>query len=69
MPEFGGDAVVYFDPSSPQDFADKIASFIDDQSAMDTLALKASERAVIYDWKETAAQTWASLKELYEKRV
>ena len=64
MPEFGGEAVIYFDPSSPRDFAEKISSFIDDQSKMDALALKARERALIYDWKETARQTWASLKKL-----
>jgi glycosyltransferase involved in cell wall biosynthesis len=69
MPEFGGDAVIYFDPSSPRDFAEKITSFIDDQSTMDALALKARERAAIYDWKETARQTWASLEKLCEEKV
>ncbi len=44
-----GDAAVYFDPSSLQNFADKIASVIDDQAVLDTLALKARERTTLYD--------------------
>lgn len=69
MPEFGGDAVIYFDPSSPQDFADKVVSFIDDRTVMDVLAAKASERSLLYDWKNTASKTWAALEELCEKRA
>ena len=69
MPEFGGDAVIYYNPSSPRDFAEKISSFIDEPSTMDALAIKARERAAVYDWKETARQTWASLKKLSEEKV
>lgn len=69
MPEFGGDAVVYFNPSSPQDFADKVAAIIDDQAALNILALKARERANLYDWKETSRHTWSALKNLCEDKT
>jgi len=61
MPEFGGDAAVYFDPRVPSDFMDKVAGIIDDPSALSALGQRAAERARRYDWEEAAAATWHSL--------
>ncbi len=66
MPEFGGDAAVYFDPASPDDLAYKIASIIDDSSHMETLATKARERSFYYDWRKTANLTWNAIEKLYK---
>jgi glycosyltransferase involved in cell wall biosynthesis len=64
MPEFGGDAAVYFDPRVPGDFADKVAGLIDDPAALQMLGRRAAERALRYDWENAACTTWQELVEL-----
>ena len=64
MPEFGGNAVVYFDPGSPRDLVEKLASIIDNQEFMKMLSDKATERAAIYDWKNSATATWNAINRL-----
>lgn len=64
MPEFGGDAVVYFNPFSPEDFAEKLESLIDDENARSRYAVMATERARFYDWAVTARATWRALETL-----
>lgn len=61
MPEFGGDAAIYFDPTSPEDIADKLISIIDDPLTMESLSKKARERSIKYDWKNTADETWRAI--------
>ena len=68
MPEFGGDAVEYFDPTSPRDFADKITTLLADQSRLNTLAAKALERSNLYDWNATARKTWNALFQAWHER-
>lgn len=64
MPEFGGDAVVYFDPSSPADLADAILAVIDDPVRQAQLSLRAYERSRLYDWKKSAQLTWDAIEQL-----
>jgi len=64
MPEFGGDAVLYFDPASPGDFAKQIMSMIDRQEELDRLGRIAANQAQKYDWGETARRTWQAIREL-----
>ncbi|MCD4665358.1 MAG: glycosyltransferase family 4 protein [Bacteroidales bacterium] len=64
MPEFGGDSVIYFDPSSPNDFADKIISIIDDPLKIEELSKKAKERSHHYDWCKTAGKTWKEIENM-----
>ena len=64
MPEFGGDAVAYFDPSSPRDFAETVATLIDDPGVREQLSYKARERARLYQWETSARETWRSLENL-----
>jgi len=64
MPEFGGDSVIYFDPSSPNDFADKITSIIDDPLKIEELSKKTRELSHVYDWCKTADKTWKSIEAL-----
>jgi glycosyltransferase involved in cell wall biosynthesis len=61
MPEFGGDAVVYFDPQEPEDFADKVGELLDDPSALRSFGQRAAERALRYDWETAAAATWQAI--------
>ena len=65
MPEFGGDSVIYFDPSSPEDFAYQITSIIDDPLKIEELSKKARELSYLYDWRKTADKTWKAIEALY----
>ncbi len=60
MPEFAGDAVVYFDPSRPAQLAARIAALIDDAPGRRRLGAKALARVARYDWALTAKRTWES---------
>lgn len=68
MPEFGGDAVIYFDPSSPEDFAEKLSSIIDDPNRLMELSKMARLQSLKYDWGETARQTWDAIRRLHEQK-
>ena len=64
MPEFGGDAVIYFDPSSPHDLADKLAGVLDDHRLMKKLSTKVIRQSNLYNWEIAAKHTWSSIKTL-----
>lgn len=64
MPEFGGDAVIYFDPLSPEDFAEKVMKMIDSPEELEKLGQKVAEQAEKFDWVETARSTWQTIREL-----
>jgi len=64
MPEFGQDAAVYFDPSSPQELADILISIIDDPARLRELSTKVRERSQRYDWAKTAESTWTVFEQL-----
>ncbi|WP_027160227.1 glycosyltransferase family 4 protein [Methylobacter luteus] len=57
MPEFGGDAVVYFDPYEPADLCEKIMSTETDASMMNEMADRAYKQALKFDWSNTAQKT------------
>jgi len=61
MPEFGGEAVLYFNPSSPGDLSEKLAFLADHPAIMEELAIKARERALGYDWGKAARSTWNAI--------
>ena len=63
MPEFGGDAAIYFDPSSPQELAEKLESIIDDPARMAELSGKALERSLLYDGSRAAQRTWELIQD------
>lgn len=64
MPEFGGDAVVYFDPSSPLDLAEAVLSVIDEPVRREQLSQHAYERSQLYDWQRSAQLTWKAIEQL-----
>ena len=61
MPEFGGDAVWYFEPSNVDELATKLLRLLREPDSRATLAARAAERSRRYDWDETARKTWATL--------
>lgn len=64
MPEFGGDAVIYFDPSSPHDLADKLAGVLDDHRLMEKLSAKVIRQSNLYNWEIAAKHTWNTIETL-----
>lgn len=61
MPEFGGDAVLYFDPANVDQLATQLARLLREPETRNALAARAAERSRRYDWDETARRTWAAL--------
>ena len=66
MPEFAGDAVVYFDPKLPEELAQKLATVLADPARMKDLAAKALERSRLYDWSVSAQATWQAIQNLVD---
>ena len=64
MPEFGGDAVVYFNPRESEDFAEKVGKLLDDPTAFRILGQRATQHSLRYDWEVTAATTWQAILEV-----
>lgn len=62
MPEFGGDAVRYFDPADPAALAALLDELLRDDAARQALGAAAAQRAGRYDWDHTARATWAVLQ-------
>lgn len=62
LPEVGGDAVLYFDPHSPQEMADAIASLLTDSHLREGLAARGRERSRQFRWSDAARLTWAALQ-------
>lgn len=62
MPEFGGDAVDYFDPASPEEFAERVLALRGDAPRCSVLAARAVQRSLLYDWGSTARMTWKVLE-------
>lgn len=65
MPEFGGDAVIYFDPSSPKQLAEKLVFLLDHPPIMEELSVKARKQSLCYDWEKTARLTWNAISNLH----
>lgn len=62
MPEFGGTGAIYFDPDSPADLAEKIASVIDQPLALEAWGHQALTRSHDFNWEETARRTWEAIR-------
>jgi len=61
MDEFGGDAVAYFDPASPEDMARHLGELIHDEGSQRRLALAAMKRVSAHTWEGAAGQTWQAI--------
>ena len=66
MPEFGGEAVDYFDPASPEDFAHHLAKLVMDEERQRCLASAAVEQVAGYTWQKASRLTWGALLEGYQ---
>lgn len=64
MPEFGGDAVRYFDPLNAQDIAAAIQDVLGTPALASEMGRKAAQRSHHYDWPKTAEDTWREILSL-----
>jgi glycosyltransferase involved in cell wall biosynthesis len=64
LPEVCADAVLYFDPFSPKDMAEKIRTIISDPKVRDTLVQKGLLRAKQFSWDRSVLQTCQVIDEL-----
>jgi glycosyltransferase involved in cell wall biosynthesis len=62
MPEFGKDAVRYFDPSSPQDFSTQLNLLVSDKNMQIDYAKAALKQSEKYTWQLAAKKTWQAIK-------
>ena len=53
LPEVGGEAVMYFDPQSPEDLADAIEQVLSSNELRESLRAKGLMRAARFTWKES----------------
>ena len=63
LPEVGGDAVLYIDPSSQDDMAAKMKMLIEDDELRKSLIIKGREQAKKFSWKRTAKLAVDALRE------
>lgn len=64
MPEFGGSAVLYFDPKNPDELTEKMEKLLLDTDVSKSLAEKSLKRARNYSWELTAKKTWNAMLDL-----
>jgi glycosyltransferase involved in cell wall biosynthesis len=51
IPEVGGDAVLYFQPPSADELAERLAYLLDDEQARADFGRRARERAALFSWR------------------
>lgn len=63
MPEFGGNAALYFDPYDPERLAQLLKEMLDDPAKRETYGALSLKRAESFQWEVSAARTWVALLE------
>lgn len=64
MPEFGLDAVEYFNPSKPEELSYLLGNILDNKDLADKLSYKALRQSSHFDWRVSAKKTWAAINSL-----
>ena len=57
LPEIGGDAVAYFDPSVTEDIAEKVSQAWNDDALLKELRERGFKQASKFHWDETGKRT------------
>ncbi len=65
MTEFGGDAVEYFDPAVPEDFARHLSELVSNEERQNRISSLAMERVASYTWQRAANLTWEFLAKMH----
>ncbi len=53
LPEVGGEAVMYFDPQSPEDLAETIEQVLSSRELIESLRARGLQRAALFTWKKS----------------
>lgn len=64
LPEVGGDAVVYFDPTKEEDILDKVSEVISNNKLRKKMILNGNKQAARFSWSKTARLTAKIYKQL-----
>ena len=64
MPEFGADAVWYFDPANVEELSTRLLRLLREPQTREQLGARAAERSRRFDWDQTARATWSALDRL-----
>jgi len=68
LPEIGGDACLYFDPTSKEDLKEKILQLLNNKKLRNELVKKGKERVKLFSWKKCGEETLELLKKTYLER-
>lgn len=66
LPEFAGDAALYFNPHNPQEIADALEKIVNDKKLRESLTDAGLEWVKRFSWDKTAEKTIESLEKLLE---
>ncbi|HLD21828.1 MAG TPA: glycosyltransferase family 1 protein [Patescibacteria group bacterium] len=69
LQEIGSDATLYFNPTSSEDMAEKIAQVLYKDSLRQTLIEKGYAQACKFSWENTALKTWNVLHSIMQKNL
>jgi len=61
LPEVGGNAVLYCDPMSIDDIAEKLGEIANNESLKSELIAKGLERSKLFSWDRSAQKVWEIL--------
>lgn len=64
MPEFGGQAVTYFDPENVGQLVERWVGLLSGPEQGNRLAAGALERVTAMEWEKTASATWGAMAEI-----
>ena len=67
MQEFGGDAILYFNPQSPNELSNLITMVSNNKALTKKLSEKSIERSLLYNHTESARLTWRAINQLINK--
>lgn len=67
LPEVCGEAAHYFDPTSPDDIAEKVFKALSDNTLRERLVKKGFERAKVFTWENSAMETLKVYENVFRK--
>ncbi len=66
LPEIGGDACLYFDPTKPIELKEKMKEMIENTTLRQELIQKGKKRVHLFSWEKCGKETLNSIKNTYE---
>lgn len=68
LPEIGGDAAVYFDPSKPEELAARIDEVLSDKKLYDRMVADGYKQAAKFNWPKTSRETLMLYQQLLKQK-